>query len=67
VPTRSDYIPVDPAAQANAGVSFYDGIPTPLLGEQTFHGTRPFRLSGTPIPRGDRSHSPANAWGVRRL
>ncbi len=57
----SDYIPVDLAAQANAGVSFCDGMPAPLLGEQTFHATRPFRLSGTPLPRGDRSHPPANA------
>jgi hypothetical protein len=43
----SDYIPVDLAAQANVGVAFYEGMPAPLLGEQTFHGL-PFRIGDSP-------------------
>jgi len=43
----SDYIPVDLTAQANVGVAFYESMPAPLLGEQTFHGL-PFRIGSSP-------------------
>lgn len=43
----SDYAVVNLDAYYNTGVSFYEGAPQPLLGEQTLHGL-PFRIGSSP-------------------
>ncbi len=42
-----DYLPVNLDAYYNTGISFHEGTPQPLIGEQTFQGL-PFRIGSTP-------------------
>ncbi|MEJ5250399.1 MAG: CehA/McbA family metallohydrolase [Chthonomonadetes bacterium] len=43
----ADYLAVNLDAHCNVGVSFYEGVQNPLLGEQVLHGL-PFRIGSAP-------------------